>query len=213
MSPLTAVNAELLLDKYAREATAGRLQSPVVGLLFQPKEVDGAILPESDRKDLEAELTKLKGTGVGDTFLGEARYDIKELQGVAHRFDYSLIYGLCEARICAQLGIPPAVAQMGVGLAQTRVGATMKEEVRLAYENGAIPVAAIIAESWSKMLLPAMGRTGYRIEFDFDALAHLTEAEKTLIASRLMQMLAVEGLPNAQRADIIERLAKLERLA
>ena len=209
VSPLIACNAELLLDKYAREATAGRLQSPVVGLLFQPKEVDGAILPESDLEDLKSEMTKLTGTGVGDTFVGEARYDIKELEGVAHKFDYSLIYSLVEARVCAQLGVPPAVAQMGAGLQQTRVGATMKEEVRLAYMNGAVPMGKIIAEGWSKLLLPAMGRAGYRIEFDFGEYDHLTEQEILVKSRRYLDTLMVEGLSDEERRTLIEKLMAL----
>ena len=209
VSPLRSCNAELLLDKYAREATAGRLQSPVVGLLFQPKEVDGAILPESDLNELKSEMTKLTGTGVGDTFVGEARYDIKELEGVAHKFDYSLIYSLVEARVCAQVGVPPAVAQMGAGLQQTRVGATMKEEVRLAYQNGAIPMAKIIGEGWSKLLLPALGRPGYRIEFDFGAFDHMTEQEVLVKARRYLDTLMVEGLTEQERRILIDKLMEL----
>ena len=208
VSPLRAANAELLLDRYAREATAGRLQSPVVGLLLQPKEVDGAVLPQSDLDALSEEVDKIKGTGIGDTFVGEARYEYKELQGVAHRFDYSLIYSLCEARICGLLGIPPAVAQMGAGLAQTKVGATLREEIRLAYQNAAIPVAEIIAEGWSKMLLPAMGRPGYRIEFELD-YDHMTEADKYTRWKRYNEMLQIPNLTEDIRSDILEAMREL----
>lgn len=211
-SPLRPATAELLLDKYAREATAGRLQSPVVGLLFQPKEVDGAILPQSDIDDLKKQMDELKGTGVGDAFLGEARYDVKELQGVAHRFDYSLIYALCEARICAQLGVPPAVAQLGVGLSMTRVGATMREEIRLAYQNGAKPVASIIAEAWSTKLLPRLGRTGYTLKFDFNQMDHESAPEKVMRAERLRAMLEIEGLTDEQRRQIIDQLLEIDVL-
>ena len=185
-SPLVPAYPELLLDKYAREATAGRLQSPVVGIALQPKEVDGAILPESDKKELEGELAKLRGTMAGSTFLGEARYDIKELQGVAHKFDYSLIYALCESRIAAQLGVPPAVSQMGVGLAQTRVGATMQEEVRQAYINGAIPLARKLESGWNTHLLPKLGYPELRAKFDFDGISFASEEEKKSKTERLL---------------------------
>ena len=206
VSPLRNVYAELLLDRFAREATAGRLQAPIPGIILKPKDTDGAILPQSDVDDLSKQLDDLRGTGSGSTWLGEARIDMEVLKDTIHKFDYSLIYGLCEARICAQLGIPPSVAQMGVGLAQTRVGATMEKEIQEAYNNGAKAMAAVIEDGWSNVLLPLFGYTGYKLKFDFGALDFLSEVEKFTKVQRLMLMKDHEGVDQEKIIDELNRM-------
>lgn len=207
VSPLSPAYAELLLDKFARDATAGRLQSPLVGVVLQPKEVDGAILPSSDKAELEKQMAQLTGTGAGRVFLGEARYDVKELQGVAHRFDYTLIYQLCEARVGAQLGVPARVSQLGAGLSQTMgLSSGMSEEIEMAYRNGAIPLAKKLAEGWSQSLLPVLGYDGYRVEFDYSNLNFESEDDKTTRLTRLMAMLEAGVINDAEFKDIARRL-------
>ncbi|MFK4985474.1 phage portal protein, partial [Klebsiella pneumoniae] len=43
---------------------------------------------------------------------------------------------VAEERVCACLGIPAAIVGFGAGLQQTKVGATMEELRKLAWNNG-----------------------------------------------------------------------------
>lgn len=59
-----------------------------------------------------------------------------------------------EERLAAVLGIPAAVLGFGVGLDQTKVGATMRELREQAYENCIVPTYRLICDELDVQLLP-----------------------------------------------------------
>jgi hypothetical protein len=71
--------------------------------------------------------------------------------------------------VSAALAIPAAVIGFGTGLQQTKVGATMREMVKLAWQGGIEPNQAIMADELDRSLLPefqantiSSGRTSIR---------------------------------------------------
>lgn len=58
-----------------------------------------------------------------------------------------------EERIAALVGIPASVLGFGVGLSQTKVGATMREQREQAFENAIIPLMRLIAADFTMQLL------------------------------------------------------------
>ena len=205
-SPLQAVWAEILLYKYALEATGGRLQSPVPGIIFEPRDVDPPAIPEADKLDLDKQISRFRGMGAGGAFMGEARYIMKELKGVAHQFNYEVIYTLCQAQIASVLGIPAPVAGTYVGLKQTRVGATFAVEEKIAYKQGIIPLAKKLQQGWTHHLLPILGYKSRDLwlEYDFSVLDFEDEEEKMKRTERIQAWKAEGWIDDAKAKEILK---------
>ena len=199
------------MDKFARERTAGVLQEPVVGTVLQPKDAASAVMTDANRQKLSQEMSKLTGTGSGRVYIGDGRFDVKEIQGVAHRYDHSVIYSLVEARVAAQLGVPPSVSQMGAGLAQTKVGATLEHEIKLAYENGAIPLAEKLGEEWTNQLLPKLNYGNLTVRFDVDSIDYLTEDDKTTKIETQLMLVDGEYVEKEEVEEMIRSLVGLNK--
>src|SRR3546814_12744510 len=65
---------------------------------------------------------------------------------------------VAEERVCALLGIPAAVVGFGAGLQQTKVGATMQQMSKQAWENGVLPFCRLAADELTRSLLPQFGK-------------------------------------------------------
>lgn len=206
MSPLAPVYGFLLLDKIAVEGAYGRLKSPIPGLLAKP----GGKQPPTaqDKEDFKRQMAKLTEVNIGNVLAIQGDYEITELQGAIQKFDYGKIHNICEARISGQLGIPPSVSQMGVGLLQTRVGAVMTEESRLGWENGVRPLAAKIQTGFNHQLLPKLGYDPAAVElrFDFSELSFSTETEKTAKTDRIVKLYEAGIISLEEAQDAIEGL-------
>lgn len=188
-SPLVPVYAEIKLDRAAIEGAYGRLNSPIAGLVMSPKEAEGAPITAKEKEELREQARDLRGTQAGQMMLVEGRFDVTELTGATHRFTYKEFHDLCEERISGVLGIHPRVLYLGAGLKQTQgIGSSMDAEIRLSWQNGAIPFGTMIAEGLSKHLLPMLGYRGLELRFDFGALDFETEEEKMAKVNRIMLM-------------------------
>jgi HK97 family phage portal protein len=81
-----------------------------------------------------------------------------------------------EQRVAAVLGIPAAVLGFGVGLEQTKVGATMRELREQAWESYIIPTHRIIAGELKSQLLVDWGETtNLRVAHDLSEVRILQE--------------------------------------
>lgn len=188
LSPLRYANPWLLLDRYAAEGAAGRLRSPVAGIVLQPRELESAPPTAAEIAEEAQLMDRLRGLGAGDPMIITGRFTPTELRGSQHQFDYSAVHHLCQAQIAAQLGVPPSVSQVEVGLAQTRIGAVMSSEMRLAYMNGALPIANKLATGLTWFLLPMLGFPDVSIVFESDGLDWETEEEKAMKVDRVLNM-------------------------
>src|SRR3546814_2618913 len=70
---------------------------------------------------------------------------------------------VAEERVCALLGIPAAVVGFGAGLQQTKVGATMQQMSKQAWENGVLPFCRLAADELKRSLLPQLDRKSIRL--------------------------------------------------
>ena len=209
LSPLRYAVPWILLDRYAAEGAAGRLRSPVAGIVLQPREIESAPPTAREIEEEAAMVERLRGLGAGDPMIITGRFTPTELRGSQHQFDYSAVHHLCQAQISAQLGVPPSVSQVEVGLAQTRIGAVMSSEMRLAYNNGALPIARKLATGITWFLLPMLGYSDVSIAFDADGLDWETEEEKAMKTDRVLNMLQLQvvSLDQAKRmlgVDLLE---------
>lgn len=87
-----------------------------------------------------------------------------------------------EERLAAVLGIPAAVLGFGVGLDQTKVGATMRELREQAYENCVVPTYRFICEELDVQLLPEFesGTSNRKTRFDLSQVRVLQDDQNAL---------------------------------
>src|SRR5690606_4543612 len=117
-----------------------------------------------------------------------------------------------EERVCAAIGIPAAVVGFGAGLQQTKVGATMKELRKEAWDSCIRPMQNAIAE---QVTFQAMGdfqseSSVHRDRGKFDASNFAaSQGEEKVRADRL----AVYVNAGVLRVDKAQALAGLDEVS
>jgi HK97 family phage portal protein len=177
LPPLRSVIKEIWADDEASIWVASLLRNMAVpGLIISPKG-DVSVSPD----DLEAVKVYLKqaftGDGRGEPLALQAPIDVQKLSLSPHEMDMSMVRDTTEERVSACLGIPSAVIGFGTGLATTKVGATMREMVQLAWNNGLIPPQRIMAAELGRTLLPLFETSPehYQVAWDYSKVQALQE--------------------------------------
>ena len=140
VSPLNILVQEVLADMEAGKITKYVLQNRgIMGMVVSPKEKMPARTEEA-RKAFEAELQNLyTAKNRGKAFAANYPLDVQSGDVKLDDFALEIVRGLSEERVCAVLGVSPAIVGFGAGLRQTRVGATLEAERRTAWESVVIP--------------------------------------------------------------------------
>jgi HK97 family phage portal protein len=162
ISPLDGVIREIFTDLEASNFVASLLRNMgVPGVIISPK---GGAMPASE--DVEATKTWFKQAFGGDNRGGPlvmgAPTDVSSYGFDPKAMDLSEGRDVAEERVCAVIGVPAAVVGFGAGLQQTKVGATMKELRELAWQNGVLPYAKMLADELQRSLLPDFQRGAAR---------------------------------------------------
>jgi hypothetical protein len=149
---------EVYIDDQAANFTAAILKNlGIIGVIFSPK--DGTI-PKEEAEALKAYVqANFTGDKRGQAMMFTGAMDAQLLQYNLQGFDVGPIRDIVEERVSAALAIPAAVIGFGTGLQQTKVGATMREMVKLAWQGGIEPNQAIMADELDRSLLPSSRRT------------------------------------------------------
>lgn len=180
ISPLRSLGRQIWTDQEAARATAAVLKNMgIVGPIIVPsdKEIefsDGDV--RSFREYLAESYTGARrGSPLALGFAANVYYPPQVLTEQYHKG----LHDHAEERVCAIFRIPPSVVGFGTGLEQSRVGATMQEQERQAWETGLLPDLAMIANQASRQLLPAFGLDyeKYRLNFDLNEIRVLQEDE------------------------------------
>jgi len=188
-SPLASIFREVYIDDQAANFTASILRNlGIIGVVFSPKA--GIITKDVAEKTKEYLKKNFGGDKRGNGLVLTAPTDVSLLQYNLQGFDVGPLRDVSEERVCAALGIQPAVVGFGTGLQQTKVGATMKEVVKLSWEQGIEPPQAICADEMDRSLLPEFqdNISLFRTRFDttvVDAINE-TKSEKTDRVTKLV---------------------------
>jgi HK97 family phage portal protein len=178
LSPLDGVIREIFIDLESSNFVASLLRNMgVPGVVISPKA--GAI-PNSD--DVEATKTWFKqafgGDNRGGPLIMGAPTDVSPYGFNPQQMNMSEGRDVAEERVCACLGIPAAIVGFGAGLQQTKVGATMEELRKLAWNNGVLPILRVFADELQRSLLPQFGDVaGMEVEWDTSDVIALQEDE------------------------------------
>lgn len=166
LSPLHSVMREVWVDDEA---------SNMIGALLRNGGIPGVVISPKAEEVLQADAEMIKdyvkenftGDRRGEPFVSNLPVDVKQYGWSPAQLGVSAVRNVSEERVCALLGIPSAAVGFGTGMEQTKVGATMKELIRLAWDNGIIPIQAQFADEIDRSLLPEFGNSqGLKVAFD-----------------------------------------------
>ncbi len=180
LSQLGALMREVYTDDEAANFAGSILRNMgIIGVVISPKE--GGTASKEDVKELKNYMKEaFTGDRRGEMMALGSPTDVNVMQYSMQGFDVSPIRDIAEERVCAALGIPAAVVGFGTGLQQTKVGATMKEMRKMAWEDGIIPMQGAMAEDLEQQLLPDFEEdtSKTRVQFDTSNVAALQEEEE-----------------------------------
>ena len=168
-SLLKPLYREIFTDDEAANWTAHLLRnSGVPGTIVAPGE-NGQNFNEEDAKNMKEDFKNgFSGDRRGEPFISTVPIDIHKFAWSPSEMDMAKLREIPEERVCAMLGIPAAVVGFGSGLAQTKVGATMKEMREMAYESNIVPTQRLMAEEIDVQLLPDFEKSGSNRRTAFD---------------------------------------------
>jgi hypothetical protein len=185
-SQLAAVMREVYTDEQACAFTASILRNlGVIGVIISPKVSDaagGAVGASADdvkevRDYIDANMT---GEQRGRTLALGSPTEAQLLQYNLQGLDVGPIRDIPEERVCAAIGIPAAVIGFGTGLQQTKVGATMVENVKLAWKGCIMPTQKIMGGEGGRSLMPdfeTANSDDFRVGWDYTEVTALGEEE------------------------------------
>lgn len=177
MSDLHSVLREVFSDDEASNFTASVLRNMgLPGIVISPKQ--GVAQPD-DVNAVKAKVRSLAGDARGEPLVMRGPTDVHQFAWSPAQMELSSLRDVSEERVCAVIGLPAAVVGFGAGLQQTKVGATMRELVQLAWISAIIPMQHAMAEDLENQLLPDFAlEDGLSVYFDDTRVSALSENER-----------------------------------
>lgn len=185
LSPIEGALREIFMDLESSNFVAALLKNMgVPGMVISPKS-GGTVAPE----DVQAAKSWFKqafsGDRRGEPLVMGAPTDVYPYGFNPQQMNMSEARDVAEERICALIGIPAAVVGFGAGLQSTKVGATMEELRKLAWQNGVLPLQRVLADELDRSLLPDFGNAaGLRTWWDVSEVQALQD-DLAKLAARL----------------------------
>jgi len=153
MPPLRPLLQEVFSDSEAAALVSALLRNRgVPGLLISPDK-DVSIEPGDGTELSDYVDDRTSGANRGKALVLTAATKVQQFGFSPSDMDMSALRNVSEERVCAGLGIRAVVVGFGAGLEQTKVGATMKEEVKLSWTGCLLPTQRNMAQTLTNQLL------------------------------------------------------------
>lgn len=180
LSRVKTLLREVYTDEEAANFSAAILRNMgVPGGIIAPSSKDA--LPRPDEVEYMKSHMKDHFTGKkrGEWLVLGKPTDIKQFGFDPQALMLGNLRDIAEERVCAVLGIPAAVVGFGSGLQSTKVGATMKELRKEAWDSCIRPMQNSLARQASGQLLPdfVTQLRRFRLRFDASEFAKSQEEE------------------------------------
>lgn len=199
LSQLKAVVREVTTDEEAASFSANILTNMgVPGGIISPSSSDPKARPSpADVQKMKEYMENFRGNKRGQWLSLGVPTDIKQFGFDPNQLMLGNLRDITEERVCAMLGVPAAVVGFGAGLQQTKVGATMRELVRLARVNCIEPTQTTIARQLTRQLMYEfeVRPTKYRVSYDNSQVSMFGEDEneraeraKTLVEADIITL-------------------------
>ena len=186
-SPLRPLLREIFTDEEASNFAAAVLRNQgFPGVVISPKE--GMSQTREEATAVKARFTQhFTGDRRGEPFVATRPTDINTFGFNSQQIQLTGLRDVSEERVCAMLGLPAAVVGFGAGLQQVKVGATMRELVRLARVNVINPMGRTFGKAFTwQLLIDFNSQSRFRVRFDMSDVSVFqedeTEREERIIA-------------------------------
>jgi HK97 family phage portal protein len=186
LSPIKAALREVLTDEEASAFSAFLLGNMgVPGGVIAPKSTDQPMSTDEIAEMKEYMKTGFTGKKRGNWLVLGQPTDVNQFGFDPNRLMLGPLRDISEERICAMIGVPAAVVGFGAGLQSTKVGATMRELVKLARVNCIEPTQTTIGRQIGRQLLPDFEPEPeqFRIVYDNSEVSMFIE-EQDAVAKR-----------------------------
>ena len=187
LPPLRSTVREIWADIEATQWVGALLRNMAIpGLVMSPKDADATLSPEEVERVQRYLQSRLTGDHRGSALAFGQPTDVHRLSWSPNEMDMTAVRNTTEERVCAALGIPAAVIGFGTGLENSKVGATMHEFTRLAWNNGIVPLQRLLAAELQRVLLPQFEQDTERFQvgWNYDEVQAL-EPDQNELAKRL----------------------------
>lgn len=220
LSQLKAAIREVLTDEEAAKFSEYLLSNMgVPGGVVSPVDKD-ALPSEEDVEAMKQYMKGFEGERRGGWMVVGAPTKIEQFGFDPNRLMLGPLRDVSEERVCAMIGVPAAVVGFGSGLQQTKVGATMRELVRLARVNCIEPTQTTIARQLSRQLLPEfeVNPRRFRVTYDNSSVSMFQEDETErakravmLYAGRIIKRSAAQAMVGAEVDTTDDGYAEAEK--
>ena len=179
LSPVGPVLREVLTDEEASDFTSYILKNMgVPGGIISPPSGEAKPNEKSVKAIKQYMNEEFSGSKRGSWLVLGAPTDVKTLGVDPNRMMVGPLRDIAEERVCSALGIPAAVVGFGAGLQQTKVGATMRELVRLAWVNAVTPLHRTFGKQLGRQLVRDWMDGRYRVRYDMTGISMFPADEK-----------------------------------
>jgi HK97 family phage portal protein len=202
-SPLQAVLREVVTDDEASSFSEKILENMgVPGMIVSPK---------GNYKPKETEVARLQ-THFNQAFSGERRGMAMVMGGETEVSQFGFdpnklmlpnLRDISEERVCSAIGIPAAVVGFGSGLQSTKVGATMRELVKLAWVQCVTPMQSGLGRQLTAQLLPDFQSQVRRFRARFDTTEVSAFQEEAKAEAERVTLLVEKNILRRDRAQQI----------
>lgn len=189
VGPMEAVLQEICTDNQAMNFTAALLKNVgVTPHLITPalKGLDGEEIEFGDAQAKQIEAIwreKISGDKRGLPLVMPLPVSVENLSFSPEDMNLDAIHNVSEERICAALGIPPVVLQLGTGLENSNNRASAEAAARAAARSFTKPYMRRKAMQLTRDLVPELGEPGEEVCFRIEHIEALQD-DKTEEADR-----------------------------
>ena len=182
LGPINAVLREIYTDDEAANYSAAILRNMgVPGVIISP-DTDEGIDVETAKAVKEKFRQTFTGDRKGDIMVNTIKTKVDTFGHDPKKMNLAELRNVPEERVCAALGIPPAVIGFGTGLQTTKVGATMAAMIKLAYTGNIIPSQRPIAQTIEDQVLREFDTsTDLTVGFDNSKISALQEDKNAMV--------------------------------
>lgn len=204
-APLKAILREVLTDDEAARFSEHILENMgVPGLVVSPQKDSGYKPGPEEVKRLQVYFNEaFNGSRRGKALVMGGPTDVSQFGFDPGKLMLPSLRDISEERVCAALGIPAAVVGFGSGLQSTKVGATMRELVKLAWVQCVTPMQTSLGRQLTAQLLPdfVVQTRRFRARFDTREVSAFQEEAKS--EAERVSLLVREGILRVDRAQHI----------
>jgi len=171
---------EIFTDDEAANFGATLLKNMgVPGIVVSP-DAQGTVAIENPAEIKAIFRAAISGERRGDPVVMTAPTRVDQFKIDQAGMNFGELRNTPEERLCAAIGIPPEVVGFGTGIQNTKVGATMTEKKRMAWENCLIPMQTAFAKTLRSQLLPEFESKPQRllVAFNYKNVQALADNQK-----------------------------------